>query len=664
MIRRLAIPGRTAFLALFVATAVVCTIAVNVADAARGNPLSGRIPANQPVPLQYYGPGGGVNHLTNPSFDADADFNGAPDAWWLKSGVLTETLYYNSSPWAINGHVSGFIGTILSQDLDVSIPGGSVVTASAYIAKTFAPSNNQLGFSINYQDAGNNVYTAEIMRPSVVMSDGTYSEFTATLTLPPTATKVSRFFVTRNESGQYYLDSLALNIEPYTPVWTALKYGEYGYSFYSGVAAFGSNRVWLGGGYGGIVLHSADGGATWVTQTMPNTSSSVVDVGFADANNGWAIGSANRTFDGGTTWVTQTIPSDVWVSGIDVLDASRAWIAAYDYDSRGIVLSTTDGGTTWYSQTVSPFSLYAVDFVDANNGWAIGDNSTLLHTINGGTTWVTQTLPITSTPVYLRGLSFLDSSTGWLFGYIYADYGELGIILHTTNGGATWVPQPSGNANGWFSDGAMADALHGCAIGRGVYCTSDGGATWHTVPPTVSSNYMFMPSDITFSGGVGWAVGMPGLVLRYGTPAGSLGSIVGTARLQGRSNHAGTPVVVGSTVVTTVANGAFTATDLTSPVYTAVIARGGYLNRTITNIPVTAGQTTTVPQLRLRGGDVVQDGVVDIYDLVAVGGNFGTTAAIADITGDGAVNIFDLVLVGANFGRTAQINSFFDVFLE
>ncbi len=48
--------------------------------------------------------------------------------------------------------------------------------------------------------------------------------------------------------------------------------------------------------------------------------------------------------------------------------------------------------------------------------------------------------------------------------------------------------------------------------------------------------------------------------------------------------------------------------------------------------------------------DVNGDGVVNIFDLVLVGGNFGKRGT-GDVNGDGIVNVFDLVTLGAHFGE-------------
>ena len=52
--------------------------------------------------------------------------------------------------------------------------------------------------------------------------------------------------------------------------------------------------------------------------------------------------------------------------------------------------------------------------------------------------------------------------------------------------------------------------------------------------------------------------------------------------------------------------------------------------------------------------DVNEDGIVDIFDLVAVGGQFGQpvlTNPRADVNGDGVVDILDFVLVSNHFGE-------------
>ena len=95
--------------------------------------------------------------------------------------------------------------------------------------------------------------------------------------------------------------------------------------------------------------------------------------------------------------------------------------------------------------------------------------------------------------------------------------------------------------------------------------------------------------------------------------------------------------------------------------YSATVARRAYLGAAkTTNVVVVSGSNTintlaTAPQL--LGGDVVSPAGINIADLSAIGGAFGSTVTPADsgndVNGDGFVNIFDLVLAGGNFDKAS-----------
>ena len=70
------------------------------------------------------------------------------------------------------------------------------------------------------------------------------------------------------------------------------------------------------------ILHTTDGGGSWVTQVVPgNAQGILIDVQFADPDNGIAVGSATdelgapaalayATTNGGDEWVRATFPPD------------------------------------------------------------------------------------------------------------------------------------------------------------------------------------------------------------------------------------------------------------------------------------------------------------------------------------------------------------------
>ena len=71
------------------------------------------------------------------------------------------------------------------------------------------------------------------------------------------------------------------------------------------------------------------------------------------------------------------------------------------------------------------------------------------------------------------------------------------------------------------------------------------------------------------------------------------------------------------------------------------------------HIPSLENNGTVVEYDEEKPWDVTSDGVVSIFDLVAVASQFGQSGENldGDVNGDGTVNIFDLILVAAHFGE-------------
>jgi photosystem II stability/assembly factor-like uncharacterized protein len=107
----------------------------------------------------------------------------------------------------------------------------------------------------------------------------------------------------------------------------------------------------------GVLLHSADGGATWETQWGGGAADlRLSHIDMVDDQTGWAVGDASavhkavvlRTTDGGDHWA-ELDPGDVYfdLASVHAHDAQTAWVVG---DGEQ-VLATTDGGVTWTSTT-------------------------------------------------------------------------------------------------------------------------------------------------------------------------------------------------------------------------------------------------------------------------------------------------------------------------
>jgi photosystem II stability/assembly factor-like uncharacterized protein len=62
---------------------------------------------------------------------------------------------------------------------------------------------------------------------------------------------------------------------------------------------------------------------------------------------------------------------------------------------------------------VTDAPLRAVQFIDRNEGWAVGDEGAVWHSIDGGANWERQN---TSVRGSLRSVCFINPYTGWVVG--------------------------------------------------------------------------------------------------------------------------------------------------------------------------------------------------------------------------------------------------------
>jgi hypothetical protein len=100
--------------------------------------------------------------------------------------------------------------------------------------------------------------------------------------------------------------------------------------------------------------------------------------------------------------------------------------------------------------------------------------------------------------------------------------------------------------------------------------------------------------------------------------------------------------------------GDFAIDDVPATSYVIEAVMPGYLTAR-RSVKVEANKTTPVPPVLLLGGDANNDGRVGIADLAWIGAYFNTKppgSSQADINDDTIVDIYDLVLAGANFGRS------------
>ncbi|MBK7032443.1 MAG: hypothetical protein IPH49_04080 [Ignavibacteria bacterium] len=157
-------------------------------------------------------------------------------------------------------------------------------------------------------------------------------------------------------------------------------------------------------------------------------------------------------------------------------DANRGFIVGYN----STLLATIDGGQTWTNKAVPvPAHLGRIEFVDSDYGW-ISSSAGIFRTTDGGSTW-------TMANASLGGsISFVDRNKGWAASGSYLN--SSGWIKHTTDGGVTWVSQASGLPMDILQLDFF-DQNTGCAVGSWgkILWTNDGGQTWSESPSPIGS---------------------------------------------------------------------------------------------------------------------------------------------------------------------------------
>ena len=146
--------------------------------------------------------------------------------------------------------------------------------------------------------------------------------------------------------------------------------------------------------------------------------------------------------------------------------------------------------------------------------------------------------------------------------------------------------------------------------------------------------------------------------------------------LQGRPNDSGALVSLYSDAGTTLIAGGNSAS---SGKHTTAYESGQYLDDSVTynifvdrdlflptfaylEVGLTGNPLTTLQQLLLLGGDATNDDSIDISDATCIGNAYGTSdnecsafeGGLSDVNEDGIVNIYDLTLMGGNYYKSVS----------
>ena len=162
---------------------------------------------------------------------------------------------------------------------------------------------------------------------------------------------------------------------------------------------------------------------------------------------------------------------------------------------------------SYWTKVNSPVSVNLRNcvFTDNLNGWAAGDDGVIVHTSDGGSTFVIQNSTI---PYYINDIFFLNNRLGWVVANEFLFSGT--SILTTTNGGLVWTSELLPDHSLFFRTIYFRDSLNGFmgGLNGAFYKTSDAGSNWLAANVDTSEFSAFPVNRITFSSAMkGFACG-------------------------------------------------------------------------------------------------------------------------------------------------------------
>lgn len=235
----------------------------------------------------------------------------------------------------------------------------------------------------------------------------------------------------------------------------------------------------------GVLLRTADGGATWRRVTgalMPR----IHRICFSERSRGWAVGECGKLFkgclfqtsDSGESWSNKIDPGHHPLSEA-YLDADVSERGLVAVDSKGqVILIRNDREEFAVIEGRSRGRLKKIRMLDGRQGWSVGEDGAVWRTVNGGQSWTAldedpqspvnrllrefdfQALAVSPSKVWFAGnpgtqvfsidrnsgeilshstglsapigaMHFVDDNKGWCVG-------AYGTILATTDSGKTW----------------------------------------------------------------------------------------------------------------------------------------------------------------------------------------------------------------------------------
>ena len=234
----------------------------------------------------------------------------------------------------------------------------------------------------------------------------------------------------------------------------------------------------------GLVVLSDDAGGSWRQARSVPVSTTLTAVTFAGDKLGWAVGHGGvvlHTADGGETWVKQADGKSLAQTALQSAEQALQGNA----ESAAAKRAVADAQALMADGPDKP--LLDVFFQNARHGWIVGAYNLFFETKDGGASW-------TGAGVRLDNPKALHLNALRAKGDVLFIVGEQGQMHRSRDGGQSFEAVVSPYKGSWF---ALALGSDGSVVAAGLrgnaFYSADHGATWQPIeaaPPVsfVSAN--------------------------------------------------------------------------------------------------------------------------------------------------------------------------------
>lgn len=199
-------------------------------------------------------------------------------------------------------------------------------------------------------------------------------------------------------------------------------------------------------GDNGVILKTIDGGNNWVQQLSPTTSN-LLSIKFINSQIGYITVQDTfflKSMNGGISWNIEKLDT-ITINPFSCFFCEYNLVEFYDDLNGFIVLSegqftnakTLDGGLNWNLKKEGLSASYTtgISWPKIDTIYILDVNRKLTRSINGGNTW--SEISLAEGNIFFYALNFIDGNTGFVVGESSSN--NRSFINKTTDGGNSWI---------------------------------------------------------------------------------------------------------------------------------------------------------------------------------------------------------------------------------